>query len=509
MGFATAFGVFTGALGLADQIRNVISDAGSSASFASFLDTSAPLREGIAELKTEMQGLSEDVREGFLTDAIARIETAGDWNGTKSPVDVLGKAQEGFNHALAQAKTVIGDADSSPELIMAAISAVTFGMATHLELALEHAEGGHLDAKVRQDLKDTAAFLDDARKAFDQSLHIDIGVANGGFWNVAPGFIDWIASGFQQNVDAYRFEGSVGNGYDLDGFIADFVRIPIHKSAFDNSWSIKSAGVVVDPSAYGIVDEKGNLTTQFFNIGDGKARHELRDLMEDAIRIDILETNGLLVDGREVLQESANVYEDMARGQSLELDGFDNMVNDWYGANSSWSRFAGDDYIRGEGGNDRIHGGQGDDLLDGGTGNDLLKGGLGDDRLLGKAGNDSLEGGAGDDVLEGGAGNDLLTGGAGADSFVFTDETGVNEIADFTQGEDRLLFSVDALDGLSSQVTNAMLADGFDEATAMTRFIQEDDSLYFDADGAGGQAAVEIATFATNIHLTTDDFLVA
>jgi serralysin len=40
-------------------------------------------------------------------------------------------------------------------------------------------------------------------------------------------------------------------------------------------------------------------------------------------------------------------------------------------------------------------------------------------------------GGSGDDVLRGQAGDDMLIGGAGADVFVFADDEGADQIADF------------------------------------------------------------------------------
>ena len=54
---------------------------------------------------------------------------------------------------------------------------------------------------------------------------------------------------------------------------------------------------------------------------------------------------------------------------------------------------------------------------------------MGDDNLFGNLGNDTLIGGQGNDSLTGGAGNDL---------FVLDPATGVDAIADFQVGQDRL-----------------------------------------------------------------------
>lgn len=107
----------------------------------------------------------------------------------------------------------------------------------------------------------------------------------------------------------------------------------------------------------------------------------------------------------------------------------------------------GDDTIYGGDGRDKIWGGSAQDLIDGGDGKDTIDGGDGDDRiwggkdndiLTGGQGQDKLYGGDGKDTLNGGTGDNLLTGGADKDYFVVSPE-GKNTIADFQDGQDRLL----------------------------------------------------------------------
>lgn len=100
----------------------------------------------------------------------------------------------------------------------------------------------------------------------------------------------------------------------------------------------------------------------------------------------------------------------------------------------------GDDDLDGGTENDRLAGGNGDDLLLGGTGTDRLAGGFGNDTLDGGEGDDRLEGGDGNDVLSGGAGIDRLTGGLGEDSFVFVDGFGSDQVRDFVNDVDTLVF---------------------------------------------------------------------
>jgi Ca2+-binding RTX toxin-like protein len=98
----------------------------------------------------------------------------------------------------------------------------------------------------------------------------------------------------------------------------------------------------------------------------------------------------------------------------------------------------GNDSIFGAAGNDRLFGGTDNDLLSGGSGKDRLNGDSGNDRLLGGDANDILNGGAGKDRMIGGTGSDIMNGGLGADTFFFASNTGVDQINDYTAGEDRL-----------------------------------------------------------------------
>lgn len=69
---------------------------------------------------------------------------------------------------------------------------------------------------------------------------------------------------------------------------------------------------------------------------------------------------------------------------------------------------------------------------------DTINGMGGNDVLLGLSGDDLLRGGDGDDLLDGGIGNDTLVGGAGRDTFVLGPRPGVDTIADFEVGIDKL-----------------------------------------------------------------------
>lgn len=115
----------------------------------------------------------------------------------------------------------------------------------------------------------------------------------------------------------------------------------------------------------------------------------------------------------------------------------------------------GDDYIAGGSGGDVIYGEEGDDeivgnmgldQLYGGAGDDTLRGSTGDDELYGGTGADRLYGGNGADILSGGEGDDVLIGGSHADTFVFEEGFGADEIRDF-ESIDILFLSSELTDG--------------------------------------------------------------
>ncbi|OAM53242.1 hypothetical protein A7981_07560 [Methylovorus sp. MM2] len=174
--------------------------------------------------------------------------------------------------------------------------------------------------------------------------------------------------------------------------------------------------------------------------------------------------------------------------------------------------------IEGDAGNDSLEGGAGVDLIEGDIGNDTLNGFSGSDILEGGVGNDILDGGDGDDYLEGGDGIDTLTGGAGADTFKFYSPViaaNADIITDFsgaTGNHDKIELDAYYFSAFlnSDSVSGGNIING-------TKALDNDDhliydaltgKLYYDADGAGGKAAVLFATLLGNKPemLSADDF---
>ena len=148
----------------------------------------------------------------------------------------------------------------------------------------------------------------------------------------------------------------------------------------------------------------------------------------------------------------------------------------------------------------------------GNAGANSLTGTAYNDSLDGGAGNDSLIGGAGNDTLIGGNGNDTLTGGAGSDYFVFNVAANASSnkdtVTDFELGVDKLQFSKAVYAGLGSIVGPLSSGQFWSGAGVVTAHDADDriiyntttGALYYDADGTGSSAAVQIAIIGTSTH---------
>jgi ELWxxDGT repeat protein len=150
-----------------------------------------------------------------------------------------------------------------------------------------------------------------------------------------------------------------------------------------------------------------------------------------------------------------------------------------------------------------INGTSNADTLTGGAGDDKLNGKSGADRLIGAEGNDTLNGGKGNDYLQGGLGNDILTGGAGKDVFAFDQAIyavdNIDVITDFVSGSDKIQLSQNIFSALTGNYLNRaqFWADANQTAAhdASDRVIYntKTGALYYDDDGIGGDASVQIA----------------
>ena len=251
------------------------------------------------------------------------------------------------------------------------------------------------------------------------------------------------------------------------------------------------------------------------------------------------------------------------------------LINGTAGNDVPLGGTAGADEIYGLAGNDSLTGNDGNDTLDGGDGNDTLDGGNGTDTasylsagvavtvslaittsqntvgagsdtlsnienlsgsnfadtltgqdshnvLIGNSGNDTLIGNNGNDTLIGGDGNDRLTGGFDQDKFVFNTtpnaSTNLDVITDFTAGQDKLHLDNSIFTALTT--AGVLAAGNFRTGAGIITAADADDfliydtttgALYYDQDGTGTTAPIQLATLTgaptlanTNIEITND-----
>ncbi len=157
-----------------------------------------------------------------------------------------------------------------------------------------------------------------------------------------------------------------------------------------------------------------------------------------------------------------------------------------------------------------------------GTGaSQTIDGRASNDRIKALGGNDHVSGGDGNDWLYGGGGKDVLTGGAGFDAFVFDSKpnksTNLDTIRDFNVADDSVYLDNAIFRKLGkgteanpTKVNKAYFRSG-DKAKDANDYLiynKKKGILYYDADGSGGGAQVEIAKLAKNLKLSDKDFFV-
>jgi len=151
----------------------------------------------------------------------------------------------------------------------------------------------------------------------------------------------------------------------------------------------------------------------------------------------------------------------------------------------------------------------------------LIYSGISNAILKGNTLANSITGGTQNDSLKGGLGNDILTGGSGKDHFIFNtainSTTNVDTITDFKHGADKLEFSkaiFKALGPIGTIDTTAFISGDFtngQDATDRIIYNTITGALYYDADGSGAKASVEVAIIGVNSphpNITFNDLLI-
>jgi Ca2+-binding RTX toxin-like protein len=231
------------------------------------------------------------------------------------------------------------------------------------------------------------------------------------------------------------------------------------------------------------------------------------------------------------------VYQLGANLENLVLDG--SLAGNGVG-NALDNRLTGNaegNVLVGLGGNDRLDGGAGADLLMGGAGSDTYVVDHGADRIKGETATGGTDvvfssvsyilpnhveelhltgwahvnatGNNQNNVLVGNGGRNVLTGGLGNDSFVFDSLGGQpDRIADFSLLHDQILFETDVFTGIAFGALDvSAFASGAHYTAAQDasdRLICDtwNGYLYYDADGLGGTAAIQVAVLDPGLALT-------
>ncbi len=163
------------------------------------------------------------------------------------------------------------------------------------------------------------------------------------------------------------------------------------------------------------------------------------------------------------------------------------------------------------------------DSQSGSGGTDALTGDDFANILAGGAGNNSLKGMGGNDRLHGGIGRDTLWGGPGQDIFVFDSKpnkkTNIDRIVDFSVKDDAIWLDnavFKALGKKGSPTAPAKLKKSFftvgtkaQDASDHLIYNKKTGALFYDDDGAGRHAAVQIATLPKKlVTISHNDFFV-
>jgi Ca2+-binding RTX toxin-like protein len=206
-------------------------------------------------------------------------------------------------------------------------------------------------------------------------------------------------------------------------------------------------------------------------------------------------------------------YADAASGVSVSLLAPSGNTGDAAGdVFSQIENLAGSSHADKITGNDSVntlHGRDGDDLIYGLLGSDTLYGGGGADRMEGGANNDTLFGESGNDLLIGGSGYDKMTGGEGLDRFVLNAPgDGVDTVTDFKHDIDKLALSPGY--GILDLADIQFISGSQPKATASDAALLYNTStgaLWWDADGAGWRAPVNIVNLQAAPQLDLGDFI--
>jgi Ca2+-binding RTX toxin-like protein len=214
-------------------------------------------------------------------------------------------------------------------------------------------------------------------------------------------------------------------------------------------------------------------------------------------------------DDRYVVDDAGDTVTEIG-GQGV--DTIEASVTYTLAANAEVLSLTGSGHINGTGtaDNDTLIGNSGNNELSGANGHDSLQGGDGDDTLLGGIGDDTLQGGTGDNLLDGGAGTNQIVLDAGSASnrvVIDLSVTGLQVISGFRPGTDRIELSAQQVANFEVDSGAFQLNDYDSAGDPVFVLANGNTQLWFDSDGAGGAAAVQIAQLSPGAAITASDFI--
>jgi Ca2+-binding RTX toxin-like protein len=399
----------------------------------------------------------------------------------------------------------------------------------------------------------------------DSFRELGVGSVTGTFTVNGTGYNALMTTlGFAKSASALFVSGVIHDDGDLDAFYSiGEGRAGVQISARNGAGEIQSLDTSAASGGYAnaLAVTHGDVDLRFSGGGLPVNVRATLGIEGQNIKVD-------LVDGL-TLRSSADIAL-RSGARHIELLGITDIDATGNAAANTLTGNAGSNLIAGAAGNDRLFGNAGADTLMGGSGNDLLNGGSGADRMAGGPGDDNyvvndaadlvleasdngndtirssisltlranvenltlisakpdsatgnelpnlIIGGAGNNRLDGRGGSDTLTGADGADSFVFSIAPGpdnLDHISDFAPGIDRIVLLEAVFSGVGAK--GALAASAFHSGSAASdaahRIIHDGSTgaLWYDADGNGGQPALQFAQLGTGVALSAADFLIA
>lgn len=142
-------------------------------------------------------------------------------------------------------------------------------------------------------------------------------------------------------------------------------------------------------------------------------------------------------------------------------------------------------------------------------------GGSGADTIVGNVVANNLRGGGGADRLYGLSGNDVLSGGAGSDVFVFNTKpsraSNLDRILDFSVRDDTIYLENAVFTRLTAgKLSSAAFWTGSKPHDSTDRVLYDsaNGGLFYDTDGTGTAASVQIAQLSKGLKMMAGDFQV-